>query len=552
MPDSLQSVSLNLLEDSVPHSLSKKKVLFPQLRHRLNKIGKSFLGHFGVAPEENTVASGQEAESDTRADSDDRSVASYNTNFWHNHLQSNRSILLSLGFAELNLGSTAVTTTTERGDSESGISFLEELTHPVNTQSVKLRSGSVSRSIQSSHTGAPLTLPREILSLIFSFLSPSNLVQCMYVCKEWRAVAMNELLWKTIYMSQLGRQVPAQLTAANSGRALTQAWQKPTWRHLVLAKRLLGKRWESGNCERHTLLGHSDSVYCLQFNNNIIVTGSRDKRIIVWSAKTGNPIKLLDSRSSTLAHTGSVLCLTLDCTIMASGSSDGSCIVWDAKRFIALRKLQHHTSRVLGIDMSKNYIATCSKDSSIVVCDREAVISGSDDYITHRLAGHAGSTNAIHMHGDLLASAGGDGAICIWNIVTGKQEKRLIAHTRGVGCVMFTEDGRSVVSGGNDNVVKVWDLESGACTRVLRDHTALVRTLHVHGRRLVTGSYDKSVKVWDLDKSKLLLNLTGWHGSYVTSVKMNSHRLISASLDDQPIIFDFGFQLSEQLLHYLD
>jgi hypothetical protein len=53
--------------------------------------------------------------------------------------------------------------------------------------------------------------------------------------------------------------------------------------------------------------GHTDSVYCLEFDSRRIITGSRDRTIKVWSLRTG---KLLGTFRG--VHKGSVLCLKFE------------------------------------------------------------------------------------------------------------------------------------------------------------------------------------------------------------------------------------------------
>ena len=54
-------------------------------------------------------------------------------------------------------------------------------------------------------------------------------------------------------------------------------------------------------------LPFQNSVYCLEFDSRRIITGSRDKKIKVWSLKTG---RLLGTFAG--QHSGSVLCLKFE------------------------------------------------------------------------------------------------------------------------------------------------------------------------------------------------------------------------------------------------
>ena len=69
---------------------------------------------------------------------------------------------------------------------------------------------------------------------------------------------------------------------------------------------------------------------------------------------------------------------------------------------------------------------------------------------------------AFSPDGEFLASAGGDGAVKVWNSRTGKVIRTLErAHADSVFSVAFHPDGKHLASVGADRQVKVWDLTTG-------------------------------------------------------------------------------------------
>ncbi len=85
--------------------------------------------------------------------------------------------------------------------------------------------------------------------------------------------------------------------------------------------------------------------------------------------------------------------------------------------------------------------------------------------------------------------------------------RTLEGHGGGVDSVSLTPDGRRAVTGGSDdNTVRVWDVESGACLRTLAGHSNRVRSVSLtpDGRRAVTGSWDRTVRVWDVESGACL------------------------------------------------
>jgi WD40 repeat protein len=53
-----------------------------------------------------------------------------------------------------------------------------------------------------------------------------------------------------------------------------------------------------------------------------------------------------------------------------------------------------------------------------------------------------------------------DSIVRLWSTQTGQLVERLVGHNGGVHSMAFTPDGKNLVSGGQDQTVKNWDLRS--------------------------------------------------------------------------------------------
>jgi WD40 repeat protein len=118
------------------------------------------------------------------------------------------------------------------------------------------------------------------------------------------------------------------------------------------------------------------------------------------------------------------------------------------------------------------------------------------------------SSLALSADGRLAVSRGGwpDKTLRVWNLDSGQCTKILEGHTKPVTSLALSADGRLAVSGSYDRTLRVWNLDSGQCTKVLEGHTKRVTSLALSadGRLAVSGSEDNTLRVWNLDSGQCI------------------------------------------------
>jgi eukaryotic-like serine/threonine-protein kinase len=159
-------------------------------------------------------------------------------------------------------------------------------------------------------------------------------------------------------------------------------------------------------------------------------------------------------------------------------------------------RLLGHTGIVLAVAFSpiEYLLASAGADQTIKIWDlkRGQVVS--------TLLGHADSVSAIAFSPDgrRLVSTGADKTVRLWEIGTGKELLMLEGHTATVNCVAFSQEGHSVVTGSDDKQLRVWDLRNGTAVTVFKEHAEKVETLAFDpkGRFVISGD-SKGIKVWN-------------------------------------------------------
>ncbi|KAG1678253.1 hypothetical protein FOA52_013873 [Chlamydomonas sp. UWO 241] len=151
------------------------------------------------------------------------------------------------------------------------------------------------------------------------------------------------------------------------------------------------------------------------------------------------------------------------------------------------------------------------------------------------LLGHDEIVWSVEVYGSRLLSASADKTIRVWDVASRRCEKVLEEHTRPVLSLAIS-NGR-LYSGSYDYSIKVWDLDSLTRIRTLTGHTDAVRALAVSGGKLFSGSYDGTVRVWDESRMQCVEVLKGHIGPVRTLVACNG-LMFSGSYDKTVRVWD--------------
>ena len=301
------------------------------------------------------------------------------------------------------------------------------------------------------------------------------------------------------------------------------------------------------NGDYKSLIGHTEFIFSVAFSpdGRILASGSADKTIRLWDTATNQCMKVLQAHAGMVTgvtfspdgrflasssydrtiklwdvKTGQLLhsfpehitmsvSFSPDSKTLVAGSFDETVRIWDIETKQCRQTLTGHSYWVWRVNFSLNgkMIATgCSSDRTIRLWD---VQTGE---CLHILTGHQDWIWAVVFSSDgkTIASCSSDGTIKLWDVATGccletlevdSNTKLLSDSTLGspsaqpnldslneiyntwVMSLALSPDGKLLVSGDTNAAIKVWDVQTKECLKILQADR-LYEGMNIYG---VTG-----------------------------------------------------------------
>jgi WD40 repeat protein len=274
--------------------------------------------------------------------------------------------------------------------------------------------------------------------------------------------------------------------------------------------------------------GHYPLSVAYSHDGKRVVCGSTDNTIKVIDAASGREIKTLRGHGDYVTTAR----FSPDDRQLLSGSFDKTVRLWDVASGDSRQTLQGHNDWVWAAEFSPNgeRIVTAGQDGKAVVWhqaggQQPATVvpqspgpspQSSYTQVTEFL-GHNGAvyTARFSPNGDLVATGGYDKRVMVWNPdevrpidiqaeLTNKPQPpqkslRLAGHDGPVRSVAFSPNGQLVLSGSEDNSVRVWDATGGKDVKTIRGLGYAVHscTFSPDGKH-VMASDDRRVCLWNL------------------------------------------------------
>lgn len=271
-----------------------------------------------------------------------------------------------------------------------------------------------------------------------------------------------------------------------------------------------------------SMASHAKAVIALNFSpdGKNLVSGSWDDSVLLWDLGSETaPRKMvenIDVATTTFSQDGHWFVVAL-----SKGDRGGEVQLWDADHWKLIKTLAGKAP--IAISPDSRLLAATGANGSIIVRDlyQHAPLAR-----TLEDPGKAQSL-AFLEGGGLLVTGGQDQTLRMWDTVTGKISSPPINTQQGpITALALHPDGKILASAGKDGRILLWNMTDNVEQPVaeLAGHTSTVFGLDFShdGHRLVSASFDKTIRIWKEDGFQYKSSLPIDTGEDIYAVKFDS------------------------------
>ena len=269
-----------------------------------------------------------------------------------------------------------------------------------------------------------------------------------------------------------------------------------------------------------TFQGYSCRINSVAFipNSEILVSAGKDDLIRFWDISARERCETLLAFPASPTEIVSIAFNSIGNSLyLAVGSIDGTVKVWDVTNLERYQEIPtdkiKHESLVCSIAFSPNgkFLVTCGSERTVKLWDIQ------DIYFPRCLRtlpwnGNWIGSVAFNATSDIFASSGEDRKITLWKIRADEVSYEVAkicdftGHDNDIQALVFSPDGKRLVSGSADKTVRVWDISSGD-GKVVGDHPDPITSVVFHSldpEIVASASLDGTVKIWNLQTQECI------------------------------------------------
>lgn len=326
------------------------------------------------------------------------------------------------------------------------------------------------------------------------------------------------------------------------------------------------------------LTGHTDAVTSLQFSRDgaKLYSGSLDKSILIWSLPTGTlagriatavPIRGLATVEKPLPMPVAAAPAAADAATTAAPAAPPTIemLVSGGDNFVRLWQVPESLPTPLSEHLAKGTVLAVNHDRSrLAVANDQGQVQIRDlsagkilkTWPAHAMAirtmafapppkpADPAAPAATATQPPVLATAGADQFIRLWNAETGEPIAAWRASLLAIESLTFRPDGKRLLAGAADGGITEWDLEKGISAPLAETGPAAqVAATSPDGKLLATANpaaNQPAIVVRDVASGKIVATLMG-HGGPVLGLTFSadSRRIVSGAADKSVRVWDW-------------
>ena len=312
---------------------------------------------------------------------------------------------------------------------------------------------------------------------------------------------------------------------------------------------------------------HTGQVNALAFSEDgktLASGGSANPVIQLWDLDTNSKLttlKLAERHDSITA-----LAFSEDNTILISLDGFGDIIYWDVNTGSKLLDPRNvETYEVAALSQNGSIAAIGDKNGtqihlwSTTTGRRRATLNGHAGFFGEDQDQREAEIRmlAFTQDGKTLASGSEDETVLLWNTESGTKQATLRGHEEVVTTVTFSVDGKTVASGDANKIIKVWDVKTERERTTLRGHKNTINALTFapegtspYSGCLASGSADGTIRFWNPNNGQELAIFTAGHTEWVKAVAFSENDTTLASAAFNGTVEVWNLKTAQELMTF--